>query len=67
MNKQHIAALISAINAAQPYVPPIIFAGIAGNPALNALVAVANGLLACEVRPVAAAPDDGTSETPPAI
>lgn len=51
MNPEQVAAFIAALNQAQPYVPPIIFQTLAGNPISKTLEAIANGLLQLEIKP----------------
>jgi hypothetical protein len=56
MNRDQVAAFIAAINAAQPYVPPLIFAAIVNNPTSNCLAAIANGLVEYQPKPSATPP-----------
>jgi hypothetical protein len=53
VTREQAIAFLQALNLAQPYVPPVIFANIAAHPLLRNLEAVANGLI--EFEPKAAA------------
>ena len=48
MTREQAIAFLQALNLAQPYVPPVIFANIAAHPLLRNLEAVANGLIEFE-------------------
>jgi hypothetical protein len=52
MNPQQAAAFVQAINAMQPYVPPMIFSGVVHSDVARLLAAVANGQAICEVKSV---------------
>jgi len=43
MNREQAAQLVNAINALSLYCPPILFERVAGSPALQIILAVANG------------------------
>jgi hypothetical protein len=50
VTRDQAAAFIQALHLAQPYVPPVVFAGIASSPVARTLEAVANGLIELEPR-----------------
>jgi hypothetical protein len=54
VTREQAIAFLQALNLAQPYVPPVIFVGIAGHPLLRSLEAVANGLIEFEPKTTAA-------------
>lgn len=58
MNREQAIALLNAISSAQGFVPPLIFAQIAGQPAMRTIEAVANGLMELS----AAQPADMTAD-----
>jgi len=43
MNREQAAQLVNAINALVPYCPPMLFERVVGTPALQTILAVANG------------------------
>jgi hypothetical protein len=53
VNKFQTADFIQALNALQPYVPPLLFAGIAHSEVTRTLVAIANNQLICDLKPIA--------------
>ena len=69
MNRQDAIDFIDAINAAQPYVPPILFGPIINSVVGRLAVAVANNAVICDVkepvRPSHAAPKgNGAADQP---
>lgn len=51
MTQEQAVAFINSINAIQKYVPPIDFNPILSSPVVNALIAIANGQVICELTP----------------
>lgn len=51
LDKATSLALIGAINNARPFLPPLIYDQIAGNPLMRVLEAVANGLVSTDDKP----------------
>jgi hypothetical protein len=45
MTKEQAALFIQALNLAQHYLPPLVFAQLVNNPVCNAVAAVANGMI----------------------
>jgi hypothetical protein len=54
MNKDQAASFIQALNLAQHYLPPLIFAQLVSNPISKTLAAVANGMVELQAKPAAA-------------
>jgi hypothetical protein len=52
MNQQQALAFVQAINAAQPYVPPMIFSAIVNSDVARILTSIANNQATCDVKPV---------------
>ena len=52
MNQQQALAFVQAINATQPYVPPLLFSAVINSDVAHALAAIANNQATCEVKPV---------------
>ena len=63
MNKDQAAAFIQAINAVQPYVPPLLFAQIVNNPLCNTLSAIAGGMIEFVPKPHVAAESKDTDQS----
>lgn len=51
MNSDQAKALINAINAVYPFVPPMFYSAITSNPMMSTLTAVANGALELQAAP----------------
>jgi len=58
MTREQAAAFVQALNLAQPYVPPVIFAAIVSNPLTRTLEAVARGLVELEPRTTSKLPEN---------
>jgi hypothetical protein len=50
MTRQNAIDFINAMNAAQPFVPPIFYGAIINSEVARLAVAVANGTAICEVK-----------------
>jgi hypothetical protein len=62
VNKHQTTDFIQALNALQPYVPPLLFAGVTNSEVTRALVAIANGQAICDVRPSDRSSGDANSQ-----
>ena len=49
MNREQAVAFLNALNAAGPYVPPIVFQAIAQNVVLQMIARVADGQSTCVI------------------
>jgi hypothetical protein len=52
MSRDQAAAFVQALNLAQHYLPPLIFAQIAGNPICHTLAALASGAIELQAKSV---------------
>lgn len=56
MTRQQAIDFIAAVNSAQPFVPPIVFGGIANSDVAKLAIMVANGSTVCEVHSASGVP-----------
>jgi len=55
MTREEALQVVSVINSMQPYVPPIVFAQLAGLRGANILTQIANGQVVCSLTDPSAA------------
>lgn len=62
MTKTDAIAFIGAINALQPYVPPLLFERVVGSAVSSQLVMIAQGVVTATIAPVASESPGATGD-----